>query len=69
MRSAASQHNDYSSTSSTATVNAPINIKVDAGGMSLEMASAMVKRGVEEGISDMINAARSLVPSPEARRL
>ncbi|MDR0474743.1 MAG: hypothetical protein LBH43_13855, partial [Treponema sp.] len=66
----AATNNNYSTTSHTSEtkVNAPISVNVNATGMTPEMASSMVKRGVEAALSDVISGARGTIPSPEARR-
>jgi len=69
MKSVAANNNYHSSTTSNETqISAPINVSVNASGMSPEMASAAVRRGVEDALKDAISGARGTIPSPEARR-
>lgn len=68
MKSATSTHNTYHSTSNESNVSAPITVNVNANGMSPEMASAAVRRGVEEALNDAISGSRGSIPSPEKRR-
>jgi phage-related protein len=64
----ATSQNNYNSSSSVSNINAPINVRVDASGMTPDMASAVVKRGVEDALREAINGSRGSIPSPEARR-
>lgn len=68
MGRAASQNTYNNSTSTISTITAPINVRVDASGMTPDMASAVVKRGVEDALREAINGSRGGIPSPEARR-
>ena len=68
MRSGAAQNTYSSSTSNVSTVTAPISVNVNASGMSPEMASMAVKRGVEDALKEAISGSRGSIPSPEARR-
>jgi len=67
---AAANHTNYnnSNTSNYSTITAPINVNVNASGMSPEAASAAVKRGVQDALNDAIHSSRGAIPSPEARR-
>ena len=49
-------------------ISAPINVNVNASGMSPEAASMAVKRGVEDALREAISGSRGSIPSPEARR-
>jgi phage-related protein len=64
----AARQNTYNSSSNVSNITAPINVKVDASGMTPDMASAVVKRGVEDALREAINGSRGSIPSPEARR-
>jgi hypothetical protein len=67
---AAAAQNTYnnSNTSNVSNITAPINVNVNANGMSPEMASAAVKRGVEDALKDAFEGVRGTITSPEARR-
>ncbi len=60
--------NDYSTHSSSQTINAPVRVTVNAGGMSAEQARRVVEIGVRGALRDAIAGSRGVIPSPEARR-
>lgn len=60
--------NDYSRHSSSQTFNTPINVSVNASGMSVEQARRAVEVGVRGALRDAIAGSRGVIPSPEARR-
>jgi tape measure domain-containing protein len=57
---------NYSNTA--APMNVTVNAPVNASGMSPDVASAMVRRGVEDALKNAINTSRGNIQSPEARR-
>jgi hypothetical protein len=68
MNNAAARNVYHNSSSSETNFSAPISVEVNASGMTPEMATAAVKRGVEDAIKDAFEGARGTIPAPEARR-
>jgi phage-related protein len=70
LNSAVQQATTYnnSKTSHSLSVKAPINVSVNASGMSPEQAQSAVQYGVQNALKEIINSSRGSIPSPEARR-
>lgn len=63
-----SVRNDYSRHSSSQIFSTPINVSVNASGMTAEQARRAVEVGVKGALRDAIAGSRGNIPNPEARR-
>jgi tape measure domain-containing protein len=69
-RSAVNGAANYNSSniSNTSNITAPINVSVNASGMTPDQARSAVQHGVEAALREAINGSRGNIPTAEARR-
>jgi phage-related protein len=60
---------DNSRSLSTPSFSAPIQVTVNANGMTPAQAQSVVECGVQNALNNAIASSRGVIPSPEARRL